>query len=352
VDDQVMFVRGLDGTLVYVGKLLKSPTSLEIIDGGDSWQIGQVIIVPGVGANTIARVTSIDANGAITGTEILEYGNHSENQTLSISPYKYKPSGSTIDITKVLTGTNPDVYTHTIQISDYIDGVEESIVGVSDAVSGVSYFLEDYVERGYNGSTVIAYVSYLPQNSSITQDTGLTIEEWLSSRATLSYSFSNLVNTKGYFKDDRGQLSNQFIRLQDNYYYQAFSYVIETLRDIREYRNILNITHPAGTKRFSNLVKLAQCKFEFDVTRTLSNDTMYFLDNVSSSDTLNKILTKPVSDNVTLTETLTRGLNKPVTDTVSVTSDDNASVVSSAGYDLGTYFAEDYSAIDTQLQIG
>ena len=68
---------------------------------------------------------------------------------------------------------------------------------------------------------------------------------------------SGVVTLPGYFKGTKGLLSWD-MRLQDNYYYQQFSYVINSSTALKTYRDIVHdVIHPAGTKLFGqvNIVK-------------------------------------------------------------------------------------------------
>lgn len=62
----------------------------------------------------------------------------------------------------------------------------------------------------------------------------------------------------GYYLDESGFLSDRK-RLQDNDYYQDFSYVIKTSNSIDQYRDVvLNLLHPSGFKMFGevNIIEL------------------------------------------------------------------------------------------------
>lgn len=350
VDNQLIYIYD-NGQVVYVGKVIKSPSTLSVSIPGKSWQVGQIVTIPGTVANTIARITSIGIDNGISSIQILEYGVHEENEIVVISPYKNRPASSNLEIQKTLMSISPNVYHHSITINDFTDGIYETVTGISDTIDDSSYFLSDYVERGYFGLLKIdkTYISTLPPENN--QTTGITIDEWFQSRATLVYKFDNLVSTKGKFLNENGQLSNQFIRLQDNYFYQPFSYVIETKRDIREYRNILNITHPAGTKRFSLLEKSAIFDFDIAGSRTISLDTTYFFDLIQSADSAKFNFNKNLVEIQYATDTKQYILNKYITDSVSIISLDNASTLTT-GYDTGTYFSEKYASHDHKITIG
>ena len=68
---------------------------------------------------------------------------------------------------------------------------------------------------------------------------------------------SGVVTLPGYFRGTKGLLSWD-MRLQDNYYYQQFSYVINSSAALKTYRDIVHdVIHPAGTKLFGqvNIIK-------------------------------------------------------------------------------------------------
>ena len=64
---------------------------------------------------------------------------------------------------------------------------------------------------------------------------------------------STLLSEDGFFLNNDGFLSSKKY-LQDDYFYQPFSYVINTKQSVSTYRNALeNIVHPAGMRYFGNI---------------------------------------------------------------------------------------------------
>ena len=80
------------------------------------------------------------------------------------------------------------------------------------------------------------------------------IESALGCTATLSFT-TGAINVKtGRFRDSRGMVSN-VNRLQDNYYYQNYSYVIRSNVPSNRWLDIVkSTTHPAGTQLFGELI--------------------------------------------------------------------------------------------------
>lgn len=375
--DQIFFIKNSDNTNKFVGGLVKSPQTLKIKEPGTSWQVGQVIVIPGTVKNTIARVVGINSVGGITGIEILEFGyEHSPNQTTYVSPYPNKPLGSIVNTTSTLISINPDVYDHQITIGDFTDGISESISGVVSGIGNNSYFLQDYVETGYTGLVVLAEQSF--GGSTITQqlNESITIEDWIRSRAVFTYIDGDITLTKGYYKNDSGQLSNQSIRLQDNYYYQVFSYVVESTRDSAEYSGALKLIHPAGLKSFSKLYKTADITVDVQTSRTKSYDTAFLLDILGQSTdylTINfskivydqaytsdqisyKLFGKTLQSSQAITDTAFISSIKYITDIVTAESNNTSSLITTEvdSYDMENFFLEDYiePAFNFSLTIG
>ena len=376
IDNQEIFVYSPDRVITFTGKIVKSPDKLLIKIPGEAWQVGKVLIISGSGKDTVARVTGVDANNGISSLEIVEYGYiHTPGQITTISPYPNKPTSSITGIVSVLTSINPDVYTHSIVISDYLEGIYENVSGYGSFDPTKRYFLENYCLEEYSANTLISASSSPAKSFNEIFNADLSIEEWLASRATLAFTESNVVKTRGYYDDARGQISNSQMRLEDNYYYQVYSYSVETQRDIKEYNEVLKITHPAGLKMFSKLSKQSYFEIEPTSSRTLSNDLIYALDVADINDSASKTVEKPfdsiaygtdvlnsftVGKSLGDTFTIIDGgpqllQTKNVTDSVTAShlgiSGVTTESLTSEMYDSEVYFSETYVAIPKAITL-
>jgi hypothetical protein len=253
------------GSIVYAGDIVPSPSYLDIVSPGRGWQKGQTFSISGSYTNTLVRVTEIGPLGEMLATEIIDYGyNHSVNQIVTVSPYPIKPATGDIYVETVMTSVSPPIYTHTLVVNEPVKQIAEHITGYTDAAS--DYFSQDYVDTTYVALRILNS-AFSQDYNPVPVDTDLTITEWELSRATLVFRQENIVTTRGYFENDNSQLSNQFIKLQDNYFYQSYSYLIKTSRDVTEYDNLLKIVHPAGLKQFGNLSKTS----DLDITTNYNN---------------------------------------------------------------------------------
>lgn len=268
----------IGGKTVFSGTVAGIPSKLDIVSPGKSWRPGQVFVVPGDTSDTFARVLRVDSNGGIVSVEIIDFGEgHTENEGVVVSPYLNRPSASDFDLNRNIIGydtlTESYIYEHSLTLTESTNGTYDSSVGYS-VDDTVRYFLEDtinplnnYAERGYVGLVAFAVFQDIPSAATIsTVVAGLTLEEWLESRAQFRYVFDSVKKQKGAFVSEDGHISTPFIRLQDNYFYQAFSYVINTSLNIEQYKPIVELLHPAGLKFFSSAINTS----EYDIDRSVS----------------------------------------------------------------------------------
>lgn len=127
------------------------------------------------------------------------------------------------------------------------------------------------VQYGFGDLTDAYVVSpYDVQTDPIfTKPPELTTQEWNDTKATLLLSFDLHPNSAGYFEALDGMLSVPDIRLEDNFYYQIFSYVIETNHLISEFKESLKLIHPAGVKYFAEMKKETGIPVSYGVNRLM-----------------------------------------------------------------------------------
>ncbi len=261
--DEVSYILRFDesGQKLFSGLLRKSPARLKIVSGGKYWQRGTVLKIPGSVSNTICKVINTDAAGALIDVEILEYGyGHSENQTISTSPFPSKPAAYPTEITYANN-------LYTISITDYVD-YSMSVEISSSGLTATSYHNQDYTSEFYFGS--IATTTAITNTSTATGDsTDYTIQEWLDSRTILNYEYDLIARPLGQWNGDFGKISTPAIKLQDNYYYQMYSYAIQNTKCINRWKNAIELIHPAGLKYFGEFIK----SYTFDTVFDYESET-------------------------------------------------------------------------------
>lgn len=88
-----------------------------------------------------------------------------------------------------------------------------------------------------------------------------------------------LIQYPGKYIGFNGHASS-FKKIQDSYYYQAYSYVIKSGQPLSKYKNLLvSLTHPAGTRVFA--------EFAFNTQLSTTQPTIYFEDKTLQINSIN-----------------------------------------------------------------
>ena len=278
VGDSVSFISnrgtGANGTVVAT---TDQSVTFTVTDGGSGYSVG----------NTTVTITGGNPRGGITGevnvtsisnTETIEVYTDSI-QGLSDTPIGFGPTYSSNSgvISSNLASSNSST-----SLSVAL-GREDVVTG---AISGINVVFGNYVEDlptvfaidstispleisdgsgGIKGRNAVITPSFQPGSiTNVSVDNGGSLYN-----STFSINIKNLTRTAingigdpvvsgvitqaGNYTGTKGFLSWDQ-RLQDNYYYQEFSYVIKSQQALKTYRNIVrDVIHPAGTKLFGQI---------------------------------------------------------------------------------------------------
>lgn len=290
-------VRVYTGDVVdYIGKLVLMPSFIEVAEGGADWQVGQVIVLPGNGKDTLCQIKRVDANGGIKKVEIIQYGyGNTSDVTYVVSPYLYGPELSYTESFTEKISDFPEIYAHTVNAFDINQDVVESVTGYQD---DQTYVREGYVLNGYIKRLVLSQTYSTSNQSSDITNPDITVEQWIRSKARLKIRNDYTAKESGRYADSHGQLSEPTIRLQDNFFYQLFSYVINTSRMLSEYESVLKLIHPAGVKYFSNTIREVSVSVGATVSRVLSRENVIFADQFYVRDDVSLVKTLNFYDRV------------------------------------------------------
>jgi hypothetical protein len=179
------------------------------------------------------------------------------------------------------------------------------------------------------------------------------IESTLGCTATLSFT-TGAVNVKtGRFRDSRGMLSN-VNRLQDNFYYQNYSYVVRSNVPSNKWLDIVkNTTHPAGTAIFGELTIEQTVDFNQFITTPIQPLHIYefVLEELFTSGGINRNnefyfeveFIKVLTDSATVADVNNSHVYKVLTDFVTT------SETLDFDFDIGIYGNEDDTTTTTDI---
>ena len=171
-------------------------------------------------------------------------------------------------------------------------------------IAGLSGYVVD------SGSDVDLVISTDPVADKVTYPTHAIFN---FSNSTLSQYAGRYITNKGFLSDD--------IYLQDNFFYQQYSYVIKSGQRFESYENVVKKSiHPAGMLMFGEF----EINNEFDLARAITalNRFYYdrFYDEVQTSDNEAELeLRKPINEDVPAVEQYDWVLTKPINENIPVT---------------------------------
>jgi hypothetical protein len=222
--------------------IIPSLSEVEIVEPGNNFRVGQVVKLDGItGSGAVAVITKVLDGGQIRNLKLIKFGaSYVTDFYLGISP-----DGVFTDTGASFTAATDANVPATINraITDITEGFIEN-----QSVLRSDYVLNDsggntpmYTYPGYDG----VYVSQLSNRQVF------FLEQSYS--ALLLCKIGAICTYPGKYLDQTGMPSNSSV-LQDNNYYQDFSYVIKSNVDIDNYRDtITTLAHPAGFKMFGEL---------------------------------------------------------------------------------------------------
>lgn len=252
-------------TIVFTGSVVSVPATLEIVDGGTGWQLGQIFTIYGSVKNSVGKVTKVDSSGTIQKAIIYVHG-----------------EGHTYD--------------------------------------------QEFTTSSIN-----------------------------TTNATLKIKYGVVPFLEGKWADDSGKLSNEVIRLQDSFYYQQFSYVIDSDINSSKYIKTAINLNPAGLKLFTNYNRIDLLESDIDGSTTfpfidllLGPHFVNVSDNWYYHFTDNSIIPPSLCNTE---DSISFEFGKGVSDTATINSSDSSNR-SIGMYAAEDYFLEEYNAAEVTLNIG
>ncbi len=266
---------------------------IEVITQGNGYQIGDYIpIRDPYGIDGTAKIASLKPSNTITGFKIINGGhNYRVGDQLVFTPVN-GGIGAVAYVSKIDKGTISNQCITTIETEQSVvtEGVKE--IAVKDYARFQDYEIGAIAEielvdggRGYIEMPTISIFQEslfdLPSgNGAIIQATSksygqivkIEVENHgIGYRKSDIYPivdlsdlgdgtaiakanvYAGIIHSGGYWKDNRGKLDST-VYLQDNYYYQNYSYIIKSSQPINNYKDIvLENVHLSGAQLFGEV---------------------------------------------------------------------------------------------------
>jgi hypothetical protein len=268
--------------------------------------------------------------------------------------------------TREITSTGLPAYSNnlgnlTVRDTNDISFTDGGYVNIAD-------YAVDAWDGTYSGDIVSEF--FTPQYVYLEEGEGYAI---------LDVTVGALAKYPGYFSTNDGFL-NDSVKIQDSYYYQAYSYVLRIDEQLENYKNVVKtILHPSGMAMFAeyNILNNIEVGLELSSGIKISNPTVF--DSVSFSDSLsrrinkrrfdnqpviesisNKAFSKSLNDSYTLNDITRIGITKRFYDSVTIDDpsffigreiandlDDSALTIDSTQYGFSKYLQHDFSLEDS-----
>jgi len=251
-----------------------------ITDGGSGYTVGSNTVISISGGLPKGGLTGSATVSAITNTETI-FAYTDTIQGLSDTPIEYGPTYSSNSgiVSSNLASSNAytalsaalgtlelvagKISALTITTGNYANS---SVPDVSAEQIQISPLDIPDGSGGFKGRNAIISPAFLPGSiTDVTVTNGgrlynaidaVTVTNTTRSGTSAAIGdpvISGVIEEQGSYKDTKGFLSWDQ-RLQDNYYYQEFSYVIRSQKALKTYRNIVrDVIHPAGTALFGQI---------------------------------------------------------------------------------------------------
>lgn len=283
-----------------VASVVNTTTSIKIKKAGFGFKVGQVFnIESDVGTGLTFKVTEVTALGGIKSTQIINYGINYKSTFSFDLPSTFISN----DVVETTLGTPIKINAYS-SVQRYID---------SGIVSKQNYYTSDY-STDYVGEVMTSF-------NSVT-----VAEEITANSAQLEVVLGTVAKYQGYYENSTGLVSSPDSVIQDNNYYQKYSYVLRIDEALSSYREtVISLLHPIGRKLFAEYVVDNIFELDYEVVEPVFRILLPLFAGVPTVvnmlTELSMVIAKPVSS-VQLVEADSLYLFQKPTTTVLTSFDD------------------------------
>lgn len=305
------------GTIVtdtFSGTLQKTTVGYKVLNGGEGFRVGDIFNVESqvVDIASRIRVKRLNNGSGIKHIEFVKFGSgfttNFQAQVYAESQLNNVPNNLTIEVDD---GTSTTLSAE-IPSGDAVNSIQERMLMVK-----YTYF------QSYNYAENPTYVGQLMADAVSSTTSELN---QVGGYATILFTLGYVMEYPGYYSTNDGFPSDSSY-LQDGDYYQQFSYVIKTDRQLEEYGDVIKqLAHPAGLKMFGEFNITNQIDIFLEIQNILSQINTAYIDTVTARDSVDAlIVTKNLVENVNILADYVMSIQKG-TITENITTPDSAAL--------------------------
>ena len=285
VGDKTQFVSasgtGANGTVLTVNDTTIEP---EIIDGGSGYTLNSTIsIIGGTGTGAEFQIDSLSNTETLFSYDdtisdlqntLINANNYATSNTGAISANLAIANSSTLlgaalGTSNLVVGTIASMSAVSrganFNILPTVTVVQESIASqlLPDGSGGIKGNNANVIAINVGGAITSVSVDNSGAAYNRIDPISIVNLDRAAQNASGPGQVSGIVNYGGKYTDTKGFVSWNN-RLQDNYYYQQFAYVLKTKQSLNTYREIVkDVLHPAGTNLFADLSIISNAAISF-----------------------------------------------------------------------------------------
>lgn len=298
-------------------EILPTTTSIEVVNGGKGFRAGQIFPVEeGDGYGSFIKVKRTDIEGTILNVEFVKYGvGYLSDFNISIIPEIEQLETEGIEF----IGEDASAFENLQNFSEY------------GFLNKYDYNI-DSSQPAFDGS----YAGQVVRQFSLSGNVSSAVDP--SKIAILFIKIGSLADYPGFYSSNDGFLDDA-IYIQDDRYYQAFSYVIQADLMLSEYSSILkDMLHPAGMALFGEYTITNSVDLSLYVETAIKSLMISFVEKVYTSSAITArdfskgavddftpsdsiptfVLSKPLADEITAQFTIEKGFSKSLSDNFSI----------------------------------
>lgn len=267
---------GVISTSSFSGNLEKSTVGYKVLVPGSGFRVGDIFtVVPPVesGAPTRIRIKRINNESGIRHIEFVKFG-YGFGTDFQYQIYAEQQINSTPNNLSIqVIGANP--LSVQLPSDDAVNTIKERLL-----MAKYTYF------QSYNYTLNPTYVGALMADATSTTNSQLTVSE---GGAIVTFFLGYVLEYPGYYSTNVGFTSDSSY-LQDGDYYQQFSYVIKTDRQLEEFGSVVKeLVHPAGLKMFGEYSINNQVDIFIEIENILNAINTAYIDTALVKDTVSSI---------------------------------------------------------------